>query len=516
MRRQDIQLLAQARKGHTASRLEVGRRYLTGADGFPKHVKTGIEYLTHSSVADLPTAKYLIAECLPLEELLAHQQLGTLEQASSFGSPAAQAKLGVWLWVRHGRVEESEVLLETSSASGHAPSRAALQAIRRTAAKQSLSTLLRVFDASGELNGALVGVMAARASLAKGDLSQLGLSLSATLSLISDMTAEVADLIVAAVHLSESSAMPLPGVSPQNIEGALELCASRGNQVAAYTLGRGLCGLSVGAIGPGKLVNGTNFRRGVGMLLRAADAGRNDAWLHLYRMHSDHSSSVANPEMARFYLEKAALTGHAEAQRKLGALLLRASATLSQSERAIEWLHRAARAGDGHAKRLLKSLVLPLEGSEAEARRAISQVERDDPLLAIRMDLSRHFGLTKLEALCVDPADGMRPWGLVVGVNPFTSRIRLSAARAIPATSDGAMDAVQRAALFFGGAARGIPGFEGDLRRRSLRQHRIFERFGLEESMFFATAASVTRDVVRLGPKWAFMARDALQSALAV
>ena len=62
MRRQDIQLLASARKGDTVSRCEAGRRYLSGSDGFPKHLRTGIEYLTHPSVAKMPEAKNAIAE----------------------------------------------------------------------------------------------------------------------------------------------------------------------------------------------------------------------------------------------------------------------------------------------------------------------------------------------------------------------------------------------------------------------------------------------------------------------
>ena len=48
MRRQNILLLAQARHNPTA-RCEVGRRYLLGIEGLPRHVATGIEYLTHSS-----------------------------------------------------------------------------------------------------------------------------------------------------------------------------------------------------------------------------------------------------------------------------------------------------------------------------------------------------------------------------------------------------------------------------------------------------------------------------------
>ncbi len=163
----------------------------------------------------------------------------------------------------------------------------------------------------------------------------------------------------------------------------------------------------------------------------------------------------------------------------------------------------------------MKSLVLPLEGSDTDAAAAIELIRQDDPWLAVRLQLARHFGLTKLEALCVDPADGMRPWGLVVGKNPFISQIRLSAARAIPALSDAALDALKRAASFFGQASRDAMSFEGDLRRRSLRQRRAFERHGLDEAMFFATATSMTLEALRFGPKWAFRAKEPLQLALA-
>jgi TPR repeat protein len=232
-------------------------------------------------------------------------------------------------------------------------------------------------------------------------------------------------------------------------------------------------------------------------------------------MHGDHRLSVANPQMARFCLEKAALAGQTEAQRKLGALMLRAADTLDDSEAAIGWLHQAADKGDEHARALLQSLVLPLDGDEAQAESAIELVRRDDPWLAVRLQLARQFGLTKLEALCVDPVDGLRPWGLVVGKNPFISQIRLSAARAIPSLGAAALEAARRAAAFFSQSKREAPAFEGDLRRRSLRQRRVFERLGLDESLFFANANATTLDALRLGPKWAFRAREPLQQALA-
>jgi TPR repeat protein len=257
------------------------------------------------------------------------------------------------------------------------------------------------------------------------------------------------------------------------------------------------------------------MRKGVALLLRAADAGCQEAWLHLYRMHADHRLSVANPQMARFCLEKAALSGQSEAQRKLGALILRGSASLSESEQAIHWLQRAARSNDAHAGHLLKSLVLPVLGCDTEANSAIDLVRRDDPWLAVRMELARHFGLTKAEALCVDPSQGIRPWGLVVGKNPFISQIRLSAARAIPAVSDAAMDVLQRAAIFFDRSKCDAPSFEGDLRRRTYRQRRAFDRHGLDETRFFATASSMTLEALRIGPKWAFRVKKPLRLALA-
>jgi TPR repeat protein len=515
MRRQDIQLLALARQGDAAARCEAGRRYLLGVDGFAQHVATGLEYLSHPNVRNLPQAARIIAESLALEDILQLQQEGALAQAAAAGSAAAQVKLGVWLCVRHARVDEGARWLAQAGAAGHEAAVQALAALRDTETGDPVSAFLRALIASGDLKGPVVAVIAAKQALAERDLTRASSSLRTALALTPTVTAELAELIAAAVHLAEEKGAPLLGLEPQAIETGLDLRTSRGDRDAAYALGRALCGIPCGVLAPATLAAGPNMRKGVALLLRAADAGREEAWLHLYRMHGDHNLSVANPQMARFCLEKAALGGQVEAQRKLGALMLRAADSLTDSEQAIQWLHQAASASDTHAQGLLQSLVLPLEGDDDEAASAIELVRRDDPWLAVRMQLSRQFGLTKLEALCVDPAEGQRPWGLVVGKNPFISQIRLSAARAIPALSAAASEALQRAASFFGQASRDALAFEGDLRRRSLRQRRAFERHGLVEEMFFATATSMTLEALRFGPKWAFRAKAPLQLALA-
>ena len=518
MRRQDVQLLALARQGDIAARCEAGRRYLQGKHGFPHHIPTGIDYLTHPNVRDLPEAARIIVENLSLEELLQLRQEVALERAAADGSADAQFKLGVWSCVRQRRRDEGLRWLGLAASSGHEAAQRALQAIGSPQLADPLDPMpgfLRTLVAAGDLSGDAVAVLAARQALADRDLQRLSGGLRSAVAMTPALTPELAELLTAAVLLSEELGQPLQGLAPSSLETALDMRTSRGDRDAAFALGRALCGIACGSLPADSLAVGPNMRKGVALLLRAADGGRSEAWLHLYRMHGDHRLSVANPQMARFCLEKAALGGQIEAQRKLGALILRGAESLHESEQAIQWLYQAAAAKDAHAASLLRSLVLPLAGELAEAEAAIALVRREDPWLAVRMQLSRHFGLTKLEALCVDPTEGLRSWGLVVGKNPFISQIRLAAARAIPALTDDALEALKRAAAFFGQASRDALAFEGDLRRRSLRQRRQFERQGLDEAMFFSSATSTTLEALRLGPKWAFREKEALQLALA-
>lgn len=515
MRRQDIQLLALARQGDIAACCEAGRRYLLGADGFAQHIATGIDYLSRPNVKGLAQAARIIAESLPLEDIVLLQQEGAVVRAAAAGSAAAQMKLGAWLCVRHDRIAEGARWLEAASAAGHEAATRALAPLRQPLTAEALPGLLRTLSSPGDLNAQVVAVIAIRRALTERDVERLASGLRIAFALTPGVTTELAALTAATVALAEETGQPLRGIDPKAIEACLEIRASRGDRGAAYSLGRALCGIACGSLSPSSLSSGLNMRKGAALLLRAADAGCDEAWLHLYRLHADHRLSIASPQMARFCLEKAALGGQPEAQRRLGALVLRTSDSLSESEEAIQWLHQAANAKDMHAKRLLKSLVLPMKGGDEEANSAIELVRRDDPLLAIRLELARHFGLTKPEALCVDPVEGMRPWGLVVGKNPFISQIRMSAARAIPALSEPAMDTLRRAASIFSQLSRDALAYEGDLRRRSSRQRRAFERHGLDEAVFFASATSMTLEALRVGPKWACKVREPLQLALA-
>lgn len=319
MRRQDIQLLTLARQGDPAARSKAGRRYLVGGDGFPRHVATGIEYLSHPSVRELPETACAIAESLPLQDLLDLKQEDALHKAAAAGSPLAQFKLGVWMALTRSSVTAGQSWLETAAAAGHVEACQVMAAVEGARSDRALEAMVESIQSSAAVDVVQVAVIAARQAREAGGLDQLVDCLRVALMVAPRLTHALSDLVVAAVLWAEREKHSLRGLAPDQIEASLELAVVRGDRDAACLLGRARCGIDSGTLAPARLATSLNLRKGVALLLRAADAGRDDAWLALYATHADHRSSVSNPQMARFFLEKAAMAGQSEAQRKLGA-----------------------------------------------------------------------------------------------------------------------------------------------------------------------------------------------------
>ena len=436
--------------------------------------------------------------------------------AAKTDSAVCKFKQGLWTLAVGRDPQEATKLMSAAAAAGHEAAQGALDAMQRQDdATSPLQRVLQSLTADAGIDADEIALMAARSALDASDLDHLLDALAAGTSLQPKGDVELDDFIVQATRLAASQQRDVKRLSPELVEASLDRRAHQGDSWAAFTLGRALCGIDADGLAASDLAAAAALRRGTALLFRAADAGWTDAWLHLYRLHADQKLPIANAQLARFCLEKAAHVGNRQAQTKLGALMLKSSGTLAETEQAIGWLHKAANEGDDHALDLLSSLHLPLRGSAAEARSAIEEVRRDYPWLALRMQLSRDFGLTKLEALCVDPADGLRPWGLVVGKNPFIVQSRLSAPRAIPALTTAALDNLRRTAMLLSDSGGDGYALEGDARRRSLLQRRAFERLGLDEAMFFAKASTNELDTLRQGPRWAFRAKAQLQMALA-
>jgi len=512
MKRENLALLARARHDSDARR-QVAEHYLVGSDGFPRHEQTALEYLDHPSVRDSAEAARIVCKHLSLERLISLGHEALLGRAANAGCAEAQFKLAVWMCVGRGEMEAAERWMSVAATAGHSTAKAVVK--RLGADRRDEASFNSALSAVSSVEIEAIAVQAGQMALAKQDFRRGLDRAQVALAFTPDPTPTLARLVKSALMMAVASETRVVGLNSAQIERSLDMLSADGDIEASYLLGSALCGFGCGRLAAADLASGSNLRKGAALLLRAADAGRNEAWMHLYRIHADHRCSVSNPQLSRFFLEKAASLGDPEAQRRLGALILRAADGLKESENALHWLHSAATQGDAHAARLLRTLVLPVAGDADEAQRVVDRMRSVDPWLAARMRLARDFGLTKLEALCVDPISGKRPWGLVVGKNPFITLSKLAAPRAIPALSKQATENLERAALLFEVGLRDGDMFEGDWRKRSARQRLLFARHGIDEAMFFAKAGSVALDALRKGPKWALRAKPSLSLALA-
>lgn len=514
MRRQDIQLLACARQGDSIARCEVGRRYLLGVDGFPLHPDIGLEYLTHPSLTTSELAAKTIEGALPLHELVRRNLMPALMMAARSGSTSAQLKLGAWR-ILSSRDADAASWFELAATSGSASARTALRVLEKSDGNVGAAVIGALAGEPG-IDASRSVVQAMTSALQSKDAARIARMLECALIVPSRHMSELADAFCAALcHVRYDEKFPLL-LDNKKTGAFLEDCIRRGNAVAALLLGRALSGFDTPDLPASLLTNGKNMRRGAALLLRAADAGCNEAWMLLYRIHSDNRASVANPQMARLFLEKAAIAGDVCAQRRLGTLILRSSTSLQESEQGIHWLHLAAHCHDVLAEQLLGSLILPVAGVEAKATSAIDAIRLVDPWLACRLRTARDFGLTKLEAMSVDIVAGQRPWGLVVGQNHSIAQAKLAEPRAIPALQPQVFESLRRTVAFFEQSKRDGAPIEGDRRRRTHRLRYCLERAGLHESLFFAEASSTALNSLRQGPKWAFHARKLLRAALTV
>lgn len=513
MKRRDIQLLAAARQGDPDACCELGRRYLHGSDGFPRHQRTAIDYLCGPPVADSPKAALILAEGMSLVDIILTGNEASLRLAAVSGSRVAQLKMAAWLLIRCGSTGESRAWLQVAAVAGNDVALHALATLDRDGSAMIAAEMLTAHCAQSHADVARLNTIAAEQAIERNDLSQAMKCLRAIVEAGSPPSDDLADLTLAVVHLADKCGHSVSDLSTAWIESCLASASDRGERNANYLLGRALCGISSGSLAAHQLTRHSNVRQGSALLMRAAHGGIDAAWLHLYRLHAEPRSSVANLPIARVFLEKSAHRGCSEAQRMLGALLMSECTDLSKSERAIAWLHQAAHAGDRHSAALLESLVVRPTGSDAEANAIVDEVSRHEPLLAARLQLARHFGLTKREALLVNPATGMRPWGLVVERNPFVEQPRLAAPRAIPSLSELALSTLQQAASMFKRLGQ-EDAAAGDWRYRTKRMRWSLNRYRVVESLFFAEISSHTLEALRGGPKWRSRCRRELEAAI--
>lgn len=516
MRRQDVQLISRARKGDMAACFEAGRMYLEGAGGFPRHVTLGLEYLSQAESQREEAAQRLIVDALDLHEIAVHGRIATLERAACAGGTSAQLRMAIWSALTCEDLTASSGWLSMAADGGSRPARAALmhQGAEPEADGVAVRRLKALLGAEG-MGWPDLLVLAMDRALVHKEPRLLLRALAVSLALGVAPDTALADKVYAALSYAQSLADVRIAVDTKAIEQLLDDCVHRGNPAAALMLGLALSGSDVGSLAWDRLVPAQNRRKASALLLRAADAGYGEAWTRLFELHANNQSSVANPPMARFFLEKAAASGDVSAQRRLGAIVMRSAGSQREAEQGMNWLFLAAQAQDPHACGLLRSFLLPVAGDEDTAAQGIAEIARSNAALAARLRVARDFGLTKLEAMTVDVAEGMRPWGLVVGKNPFIQHARLAAARAVPALNASTLQTLRRCAgQLAGGGPQGTAPKDLELRHRAARLKQALDSHGLQESLFFAKASSDALDALRGGPRWARLTKAQLDAAM--
>jgi hypothetical protein len=447
MRREDIELRTAARNGDAQASLSIAEKLLAGSDGFPRNPQLGLAYLQQELASGSAAAFLLAARAVPLELIVAHRLRGALEFAAGTGCPVARFKLKAWSALRGetGNAEEVAALLREAPAT--------------------------VLDAVG------LTTLCAREALAARDV--LGACLCIRIASAFASPEALADVVCRTVYLAATQPHAL-GLPTAVVEGALHHASRQGDHEAQYALGCGFAGLGYGMLEASALVRGRSVSKAAGLLLRAAEGGRPQAWLNLFEIIPASKGAIASHDVARFFLEKAARSGLVEAQMRLGVLLLAEATCLRGAEEALQWLSAAHEAGDCKAQGVLATLVLPIAQLPPEYEKTIlEKISARDRDLGIRLSLARALHLTRHEALSFNPARDLRAWGLVL---PGSSKEN-PRGRVAPAVSATMKAELWRAKDFYRDASPLEATF---VLRRARAQKVLFTQLSISQELFFA------------------------------
>lgn len=472
MRREDIVLRDAARRGEPGACLEMATRLFAGKNGFAQNYKLGLAYLQQELERQSKPAILLVGDTVPLEVLIVQQAKPALAAAARFGLQAAMLKLGVWQILSRAHRREGVEWLTRSAGIGGDCTTQDFNDPRKFAA------LLKTRIPADILDAGQVFLAGTREALKDQDAQDASYCIRAAVQVL-EPDDRLAEAVSAAVRLAATTTVPL-GLPADLVEFSLASRSEQGEVEAQYGLGCAFAGIPYGHLLPQELATRTNLRRAAALLLRAADAGKSEAWLNLYQITSDYRSAAGNQEAARFFLEKAAKCGVVQAQRKLGALLLREATSLERAESGVHWLSAAAEGGDGAARELLETLVLPL---------------------------ARAFHLTRREALNFNARRDIRPWGVLI---PGTSKENPKG-RLAPAIHEPMKAELQRVASFF----NAVPSFENIFALQKARtQREVFKALSISENMFFPAEIGRSWSHYGFGRNWAAKAAPLLKELL--
>jgi len=421
-------LLSAARKNDQSALLEVGRLYLSGGNGLPKHLGLAYRYLSRAAGHGNAEACRLIGDNIPAEIIdVPRSAIPWYEIAAASGSAKAKVVLAE-LHLAQGpspeHVAVARRLLEEAAASGE-PS-----------AQRKLALLSLTSDATESIEealGLLEQASAAGAGDAVHDLARLlwdrgnwdGWLSGAVPGQICLRGYDDVGARVLACYARLNSA---PASTPENCYryGVLLLTAERpdclkwitraaeaGHARAQYLRGLLSMGPALTPRSPASTSSKTkfaplNYKTALTWHMLASGQGLAEASFAIHLLYSLRTFSLRSPSAAADFLAAAAEQGHPEAQHRFARSLWLQGRRKPTAEVA-SWARRAAAQGHLGAQKLLNEIVerAPVL-SQPESRRAddaIASMQDVNPAMAARMRLRKVFGLTTREMLLLNVDD---------------------------------------------------------------------------------------------------------------
>jgi TPR repeat protein len=495
MRLEDIQLRDAARRGDAQACLAMAERLFCGR-GFARNYTLGLAYLQQELNKKSNAAILLLGNLVPLNVLLAKQLQSFLPDAVDLGSTMAMAKLGALLLLRAESSEEARSLIAKAKICDGTIE------CPHTSDSSSISRFLKALPPQ-VVDVPELALWGARTALKEQNVERACYFIALATEFMS-RNRQLADLVSSTVQLASNSGATL-NLPVDLVEDSLHACSDSGEVEAQYGLGCALAGIPYGHLTPQRIVRSRNFDKATTLLLRAADAGKCQAWLTLSEMIPSSRSAISSRGIARFFLEKAALAGVLEAQTKLGAALLREAISIERAEEGVTWLNTAADRSCVTARELLQTLVLPIAELPLDYQKStLQRITAIDPEMGMRVSLARSLHLTRREAMNFNAKRDIKPWGLFIpGACYENPKGRLA-----PAISGEMKSELQRTSEFFAAASS----VENTLLvQRSRAQRHIFKLLSISESLFFASEIGRSLSHYGYGRHWACRSSSILE-----
>jgi len=494
--REELTMIRGARAGQADAQLALGKRYLFGGDGLPQSMTTALHWLDRAARQDCEEAWVLIGTHVPYE-IAAQSESRALfarwyERAFDAGVMQAGGVFARLVLAQDGAVVEDVVrrkavmALEMAAKAGLSDAQWLLAEIVSDAPPADLPV-----DGNAQAwaeRAASSGVAPAQQALAEHawDAGDRDVFLHWALPLARE---------IARQHIRNAASEPsrngMPGLriedarllsrcaqvlalrderDPDEVQLFWELAAQGGDEIAPFSLGLWLARMDESGARIKARAGAANFKKSVRWLTLAGEQGKAGAWYALSRIYMKPEFSQRSLADALRYLERAAEMGHAAAQLECGVNAWRSRRDNEGNDvRAAFWLQKAAAQGLSDAATLLDK-VAPRAKPAPWAQAAQAQLTREmvngHHFLAARIELAACFGLTRAEALLLDPCAADQGHCLVVDIRENYGR---SKRRLVLLQTGEERQVLGRIVRIFENVDCGVNGPEGNYRQRLYR-----------------------------------------------